>query len=189
MDFARRRDRPLFLIDDSKLAASFLQRVEKELLTLKNLTALFEASANGDLGRETAVEYQRAAHKIFHPGELPETWWPKDSDMAARETGLAQKLRLLHQGLLRRDGKTISGEELTAALLISPEAVGHMPESVYLDPDSVHLYLGGWETPGRNRGKRHPLFKAERPGTASPPLPRHQPPGLNTPVTDRFDII
>ena len=62
-----------------------------------------------------------------------------------REAELAQKISLLHKGLLRWAGREVDGRELAVGLIVPPDGVAHMPQTAKLDPDGLHLYIGGWE--------------------------------------------
>jgi hypothetical protein len=145
VEYAKTSALPVFLLDDSELAASYLNRVESEILTRENMNLLARAAKERTLAQEVDGEYSKAKNIIFNH-ELSNG--PKVSDMEAwarREAGLSQKLRLLHQGLVRRAGHATRGRELVAGLIIAPEAVGYIPEIVDLPEDTVHVYVGGWE--------------------------------------------
>ena len=145
VEYARRTDRPLFLLDDSDLAVSYLNRVEDEILTLDNMRLLAEAGQGRSLEREVRDEYQRAEKRIFGPGPQPDFSPPDPESWAARENSLSQKLRLLHSGLKRRTGQSLKGQLFIEGLLIPSDAAGFIPETVELPEDGLHLYIGGWE--------------------------------------------
>ncbi|MEW6263432.1 MAG: hypothetical protein AB1641_10180 [Thermodesulfobacteriota bacterium] len=145
---ARRRDRPVFLLDDSRLAESYLSRVEREILGKDNLTLLAKERRERTLAEEVAAEYVKASRLVLNQNAAPSSLegLPRDQEhWTAREESLARKLRLLHQGLVKRAGQRISGKELSAGLIIAADAVAHMPETTFLRPDLTHLYIGGWE--------------------------------------------
>ena len=145
MKYARSNKCPLFLLDDSSLAASYLNRVESEILSHRNLNLLAQVKRGNGLTREVDDEYARANHLIFNAG----LWsGPQTGDREARivrDAALGQKLRLLHQGIARRTGQSMKGDELAASLIIAPEAVGYIPQQVSLPQDAAHVYIGGWE--------------------------------------------
>jgi hypothetical protein len=143
--YALERDVPLFLLDDSKLAASYLNRVQQEILTEDNLRLLAENGASENLADQVKMEYGRARAKLFGPTPWPGPRVRDREAWARREADLAQKLRLLHQGLSRRAGRVSDGEELAAGLIVAPDAVAHMPRRLSLEPGAIHLYIGGWE--------------------------------------------
>ncbi len=143
--YARDESCPVFLLDDPRLAASYLNRVTTELLSADNMNLLAKADHPVSLAEETESEYRRANHYINENGPHPE---PRVSDREAweaRETKTAQKLRLLHEGLSRRAGARLSGRELLRGLIIAPEAVAFQPETALIRREAVHLYVGGWE--------------------------------------------
>ncbi len=145
MRYARSNGCPLFLLDDSGLAASYLNRVESEILSQRNLNLLAQAKRGNGLAREVDDEYSRANHLVFKPGVWSGPQTGDQKARAARDAALGQKLRLLHQGIIRRAGQAIEGDELVASLIIAPEAVGYVPEKVSLPSASTHVYIGGWE--------------------------------------------
>ena len=148
IDFAQFAACPLFLLDDSKLAESFLGRVEEELLSEENLILLARAATNGTLAQEVESQYRRAHHYLFQTGSetVPLNNFVKDTEAwSERESNLAQKIRLLHQGLVRRVGRRMSGSELGDGLFILPEAIGYMPDEITLNGDAPHVYICGWE--------------------------------------------
>lgn len=149
LTYARSADRPLFLLDDPELASSYLRRVETEILTQRNIDLLAEVG-NGTLAEEVQREYALAESRIFrnHPGITSKT---ADRDAwEIRETRLSQKLRLLHQGLVRMNSRTSelatqNGGDFVQNLIVAPEAVTYVPETVRMGPEAIHLYIGGWE--------------------------------------------
>ncbi|MEW5722231.1 MAG: hypothetical protein AB1896_03935 [Thermodesulfobacteriota bacterium] len=148
MAYARENSCPVFLLDDSEIAAAYLSQVEEEILNARNIKLLHQSGAGEPLLQEVAENYARAAALVFPKGLGPvlgETWLKDPESWAQREAGLSQKLRLLHQGLVRRQDRTMKGEELVAGLIIAPEAVGFVPETISLAAATVHLYIGGWE--------------------------------------------
>ena len=152
MGYINKRPCPLFMLDDSRLASSFLDRVEDEILTEDNLLLLAESAREDDspldLAAEVDMSYRRAERELFENegaarsltlfGNAPDAW----SD---REAMLSRKLRLLHQGLARRAGQTMKGEDLVSGLIIPDEDVGFIPDTVSLSRNGIHLYIGGWE--------------------------------------------
>ncbi|MFH1136460.1 MAG: hypothetical protein V1816_10310 [Pseudomonadota bacterium] len=145
LEFADRNGAPMFLLDESKTAEDFLGRVKSEILTRANMALLAHHDDGATLDQDVRAQYIRARTMVLRhkPGPAPlvrdlEEW-------KKRETALAQKLRLLHQGLARRAGRTMSGAELAAGLVIAPEAVGLLPLTVTFPLEPVHLYIGGWE--------------------------------------------
>lgn len=145
LTYACENGRPLFLLDDSEISASFLNRVETEILTPENMTLLAQASEGASLAQEVRTEYDKAAANIFN-NRL--RLGPKVKDREAwiqREEDLAKKIRLLHQGLARRIGRSISGPDLVAGLIVAMDAVDFVPEKVTFPPEASHLYIGGWE--------------------------------------------
>ena len=145
MEYARDHDRPVFLLDDSELAARYLNLVEREILSYRNMTLLAEAEDGTHLAGEVDAEYRRARNRLKTPETLPDLKVKNLEQWTAREAGLAQKLRLLHQGLTRRNGQDLAGRELVDSLIIAPDAVAYVPETVSFKPEVVHLYIGGWE--------------------------------------------
>lgn len=147
-DYAKSNNTPLFLLDDSELAAAYLNRVEDEILTARNMTLLAQADPDGSLGREVDLMYEQASQLVDSSSASPKNRAPKAKDRQTfqdRENTLSQKLRLLHQGLARRSGMAMPGQELAAGLIVATEAIGYLPDSVRLDPDQAHLYICGWE--------------------------------------------
>jgi hypothetical protein len=146
LEYAQSQKIPLFLIDDSATATDFLDRVETELLSEDNIGSLIrEADGNG-LETDVAAQYARARTCLASPQPIPSAGLANNWDAwADREKGLAQRLRLLHQGLTRRLGRTVTGSELAAGLLISPDAIGFLPDPVDFAPGRPHLYVGGWQ--------------------------------------------
>ena len=145
MEYAKKDGCPVFLLDDSELAASYLHRVEAEILSRDNMALLAQAGNERTLAQEVDGEYTRARNVVFKSQIAAR---PKVNDKEAwarREAGLSQKLRLLHQGLIRRAGHKTRGRELVDSLIVSPEAVGFIPETADLPLDTVHVYVGGWE--------------------------------------------
>ena len=143
--YAGQHHLPLFLLDDSELSAHYLNLVEREILSPQNLTLLAETEDGTSLAEEVETEYRRAHRRLKAPETLPGLNIKNPEQWSARESGLAQKLRLLHQGLARRSGQAVTGRELVDSLIIAPEAVGHLPPEVSLNPEVVHLYICGWE--------------------------------------------
>jgi hypothetical protein len=148
IEYAQSHQVPLFLLDDSELAAAYLNRVEAEILTDKNITLLAKAESDGSLAREVDLMYEQASHLVGPSGFKEKNTVPKAKDRQAfqdRETAMSQKLRLLHQGLARRAGMTLPGNELAAGLIVASEAIGFLPDTVRLESDQPHLYICGWE--------------------------------------------
>ena len=145
IQFARHNNIPLFLLDDSQQAEFFLGRVESEILTHRNLSQLALHDDGDGLDREVSSQYVRARTMVLRPGPGPGPLVRDVEEWRKREALLAQKLRLLHQGLTRRKGRTLDGRELADGLVIAPEAVEFIPETVCFPEDPVHLYVGGWE--------------------------------------------
>lgn len=143
--YARENDVPLFLLDDSELAAAYLNRVETEILSTENMTLLAEMHSNSSLAEEVDREYKKARVNLFNQNAEPVFNRKNQEAWEARETKLAQKLRLLHQGLARRADKTTNGRELILSLIIAPEAVAHVPDTVHYRCTDCHMYIGGWE--------------------------------------------
>jgi hypothetical protein len=144
-EYGRKNQIPVFLLDDSEPAVSFLTRVEQELLSLKNMTLLAEAGSDRPLSQDVTAEYHRAASRIYGNAPPLDITTHHREAWSSRETGLSQKLRLLHQGLLRRTGQEFDGNDLGANLIISPDAIVCMPDKVLLPQNGIHVYIGGWE--------------------------------------------
>lgn len=143
--YARDHDYPVFLLDDSELSAHYLNLVEREILSSRNLALLAETEDGTSLAGEVEAEYRRAHRRLKTPESLPGLTVKNPEQWTAREAGLARKLRLLHQGLTRRNGQTVTGRDLVDNLIIAPDAVGHLPPEVSFKPEVVHLYICGWE--------------------------------------------
>ena len=154
--YAKQAACPVFLLDDSVAASAFLSQVEEELLTQRNIELLHQAGGSENLSDEVSRNYSRASGLIFSGVSEPASgpWLNDPEAWSEREAGLGQKLRLLHQGLVRREGKTLSGQDLVSSLIIAPEAVSHTPYRVTLRENGVHLYIGGWEHLIDDRGGR-----------------------------------
>ena len=145
LHYARTYGCPLFLLDDSKLAANFLNRVELEILSRKNMALLAQTDQGWSLHQEVDNDYIRAGSRIFDEEVWSGSWLDHREDLLEREAGLSQRLRLLHQGLKRRSGRKLSGRELSAGLIISADALGFIPESADFSRGIIHVYVGGWE--------------------------------------------
>jgi hypothetical protein len=143
-EYGRREGVPVFVIDDSQAAESYLSRVESEILNTDNLRRLAEFGGDTDLASEVAREYQAAKARI-NADQPPQAAFKDREGWSRREADLSQKLRLLHHGLNRRAGQALTGRDLVHGLIISQEAVAYMPENVRLEEGGVHLYIGGWE--------------------------------------------
>lgn len=149
LKYAMQKSAPLFLLDDSDVASSFLARVKNEILSHRNIALLIEAdleeSANGGLSAEVDAEYKKAWRQVYGASGRPSSDSRFDWDVwGKREAEIAQKLRLLHQGLTRRKGLKQTPKEFVDGLIIASEAVGHLPELIY-DTGLIHVYVGGWE--------------------------------------------
>ena len=145
MAYARSRDCPLFLLDDSNLAETYLNRLEEEILSSENMTLLTKAKGDKTLDEDVAAEYARARARVYNPRPWPGAWLGDQETRAQREAQLSKKIRLLHQGLARRTGREVSGQDLVRTLIVNSEALAHVPDKVRLDNQASHLYVGGWE--------------------------------------------
>lgn len=148
LDYAMANSLPLFLLDDSQLAASYLCRVEKEILSEDNMTLLAREKTDGSLAEEVNALYKRADRLVFPRDSEPvsnESFIRDPAAWTEREAALSQKIRLLHQSLIRWADKPSKGRDLASGLMISSDAVGFMPDEVKLNQNLVHIYVGGWE--------------------------------------------
>lgn len=143
--YAQARDCPLFLLDDSGLASWYLDRVESEILTRENMSLLAKVKPETSLADEVTAEYALAQTRIFSQDSSAAPSIPDPEAWTEREARLSQKLRLLHQGLVRWVDREINGPELAKGLIVAPEAIGFLPENIYLNRKAAHVYVGGWE--------------------------------------------
>lgn len=143
--YAQARACPLFLLDDSRLASWYLDRVESEILTKENMSLLAKVKPKTSLADEVTAEYALAHTRIFSPDSSAAPSIPDPEAWIEREARLSQKLRLLHQGLVRWADREIRGPELAQKLIVAPEAIGFLPDNIYLSLNAAHVYVGGWE--------------------------------------------
>jgi len=145
MAYAAAQNCPVFLLDESDIAEAYLKRVESEILTEKNMALLLEADPDLTLKEEVAAEYTRALNQAFRPKPWNDARVSQPEAWAKREARLSQKIRLLHQGLTRWAGRETTGHEFVRSLIVAPEAVAFVPETISFPVETLHVYIGGWE--------------------------------------------